>query len=219
MTFIKHLKSQTLFKYPYLCFMSNIKDSSKPYSVIILAAGNSSRMQSPKFALQFDENHTFLEEIIAKYHQFGCKEIIVVLNKKGKTLADNLNLKLDKATISINQHPEWERFYSIKLGVRTLTKQQPVFIHNVDNPFVNASVLENLLEQDVSTDYVVPTYKSRGGHPILVSNEICKAILSEKENDLILSSFLKKFTKNRIAVPDEKVLLNINTKEIYHKNF
>ena len=41
-------------------------------------------MGKPKFLLKYDENTTFLEQIIKEYDAFGCKEIIVVVNKEGK---------------------------------------------------------------------------------------------------------------------------------------
>ena len=197
--------------------MSTKKNSLKNCSTIILAAGNSSRMNSPKFALKFDKKNTFLEKIIREYHDFGCEEIIVVLNKEGKSIVDNLNLDIKKAKIVINQHPEWERFYSIKQGAKALSCTHSVFIHNVDNPFVTPEILESLISQDVTTDYVIPTFNSKGGHPILISNKIHQVIILEERNDLILSDFLKKHNAKRVTVSDDRILLNINTKKDYRK--
>lgn len=199
--------------------MSDKTNNLNSCSVIILAAGYSSRMEKPKFALQFDKNHTFLEKIIQIYDDFGCKEIIIVLNKKGRLIADHKQLKLRNARIVLNENPEWERFYSIKLGIQNLTKKHPVFIHNVDNPFVTSQILKALISQDVSTHYVVPTYNAKGGHPILISNKICEAIISEKNYDLILSDFLKRFKKMKVAMNDKNILVNINTEEVYQNFF
>ncbi len=57
--------------------------NTKKYSAIILSAGKSSRMGVPKFSLMFDDKSTFLEKIINAYADFGCEEIIVVLNNEG----------------------------------------------------------------------------------------------------------------------------------------
>lgn len=199
--------------------MSDQTKLFKPCAVLILAAGNSQRMESPKFALQYTKNQTFLEKIIQVYTEFGCKEISVVLNKEGKLIADRLELQLKKTQIVLNEHPEWERFYSIKLGMQSLSKQHPVFIHNVDNPFVTRVLLESLISQDISAAYVVPTFDGKGGHPILISKRICQALALEKKNDLILSDFLKAYDQKRLAVNDAHILTNINTKEIYHQLF
>lgn len=199
--------------------MSDQKKNFRPCSVIILAAGYSSRMERPKLALSFDKNLTFLEKIIQEYYQFGCKEIIIVLNKEGEYLANRLFLKLKNARIVLNEHPEWERFYSVKLGLQGLSQQHPVFIHNVDNPFVNTKILESLLSQDVNTDYIVPSFDGKGGHPILISNKVCQALISAEKNDLVLSDFLKGYDKKRVIVDDKRILININTHTKYQEFF
>ena len=195
--------------------MSGQKNNFESCSVLILAAGNSSRMKSPKFALQFNKSQSFLEKIVQIYTEFGCEEIIVVLNQEGISLLDHLHLKLKNVKIVLNDHPEWERFYSIKLGIQGLSKQHPVFIHNVDNPFVTAAILESLISKDVTTNYVVPTYNGKGGHPVLISNKVCQKLILTEKNDLILSDFLKQYDKKRVAVEDQNILVNINTMEAY----
>jgi len=199
--------------------MSDLVNDLKPCSVIILAAGKSSRMKRPKFALAFDENYTFLEKIIQEYDKFGCEEIIVVLNQEGISEVNRLNLVLKNSTIVVNEHPEWERFYSIQLGIQQLHTKHPVFIHNADNPFVNLDILKSMIALNGTPDYVVPSYKGIGGHPILISDTVCQAIVSEKNKACILSDFLKKFEQKRVVVNDEHILININTKEIYKEYF
>ncbi|MCD4772931.1 MAG: NTP transferase domain-containing protein [Bacteroidales bacterium] len=194
--------------------MENIKSCS----VVILAAGNSSRMGMPKFALKFNNQITFLEEIIEKYKAFGCKKIVVVLNRKGISVLDKKNIKLsDEIKVVINEHLEWERFYSIKSGIKNLYKEHPVFIHNVDNPFVNLSVLNNLFCEITESNFVVPVHKNKGGHPVLLSKKIIKNIISEEKNDLNFRNFLKGFEKKIVEVDDERILVNINSEKEFRK--
>lgn len=187
-------------------------------SAIILAAGKSSRMGSPKFELKFNDEHTFLEEIVFQYKKFGCREIVVVLNEEGIVILEEKQLRISgDAVIVTNNHPEWERFYSIKLGIENLKKQYPVFIHNVDNPFVNQHVLNALHQNHEKADYIMPEFKGRGGHPILASENIIFAIKKESKNNLIFSDFLKQFEKLKVKVNEEKILVNINSKDAYYK--
>ena len=186
-------------------------------SVIILAAGRSSRMGMPKFALQFTANKTFLDEIIEQYSIFGCKKIVVIVNKEGLIFLQKQSKKYAGNIAFIeNTHLDWERFYSIKLGIQNVENNFPVFIHNVDNPFIDQKVLEKLYSHS-SEDYIVPVFNGKGGHPILLSQNIAEEILKEKKNDLIFSGFLKKFEKTRIDVEDKNILVNINTREEYEK--
>lgn len=208
-----------MFQIPlYLLVMEERLKRSQFCSVVILAAGKSSRMGLPKFALKFSDEHTFLEEIIYQYKKFGCQEIVVVLNEEGTNILEGKYLPISNDVIIVkNNHPEWERFYSIKLGIKSLKEKYPVFIHNVDNPFVNHAVLTSLYNEYEKTDYVIPKHKRRGGHPILISEKIITAIKSEKKNDLVLSDFLNNYTKKVVQVADEKVLTNINTEVAYLK--
>lgn len=190
------------------------------YSVIILAAGKSSRMGIPKWSLRFDEKSSFIEHIISEYHSFGCKEIILVINEtdyssfveKKYTLPDNLKLV-------INKYPEWDRFYSLKLGVEKLSTNQLVFIQNIDNPFVNHDLLLNLLVNSENADLVVPEFDGRGGHPILINQQIIITIKNNQGNILHLKEFLNQFVKKKITVSDERILVNINQLIDYQKYF
>ncbi len=187
-------------------------------SAIILAAGRSSRMGEAKFALPFSRNKTFLEEIVAQYHTFGCKQIVIVLNKKGFDYIKNHQFNFPDTILLIsNKYLERGRFYSIKLGVlRISSENTAIFIHNIDNPFVNHKVLKKLLWNNDS-EYITPSYQDKGGHPILISKNIAQQIELEKENNVVLSEFLKKFKRKRIEVNDKNILVNINTPKDYQK--
>lgn len=190
------------------------------YSVIILAAGKSSRMGIPKWSLRFDERTSFIEHIISEYYSFECKEIILVINEndyssfveKNYTLPDNFKLV-------INKYPEWDRFYSLKLGVEKLSINQFVFIQNIDNPFVNHDLLINLLVNSENADLVVPEFDGRGGHPILINQQIIITIKNNQGNILHLKEFLNQFVKKKITVSDERILVNINQLIDYQKYF
>jgi CTP:molybdopterin cytidylyltransferase MocA len=187
-------------------------------SVVILAAGRSSRMKSHKFALKFNKNKSFLDEIIAQYHSFGCKNIIVVMNNEGVRLIKNHLPHFPDGVIFIeNKYIEYGRFHSIKLGLEAITNTFPVFIHNVDNPFVNPSVLQKLIAHS-TFNFVAPTFKGQGGHPILISQIVKQQIQLEEKNNIILYDFLRRFEKQKIEADDKNILVNINTPEKY-ENF
>jgi len=192
----------------------------KKTSALILAAGNSSRMGSPKFMLRFDENHTFLEKIIEGYKEFGCNEIIVVLNPLGaEIIKQNKSNIIENKHIIINYHPELERFFSIQTGLRAFKNPENVFIHPVDNPYVNFKVLESLLHQSENSDYQVPEYHGKGGHPILISNKVAESICNSEKSDLNFRIFLEQFSKRRINFDTAEILCNINTLGHYRNHF
>jgi len=194
--------------------------NNKKYSAIILSAGKSSRMGVPKFSLRFNANTTFLENIINQYLGFGCDEIIVVFNPDGVSFLKQLQLTFSpKVKIVINHHPEWERFYSLKLGAKGLNYINHTFVSNIDNPFVNPKVLETLALSSEKVDYVYPTFNSRGGHPFLISDRIIDDLNSEPKDEMHLKEFLGRYSKCAVEVDDDMVLANVNTDEEYRRLF
>jgi molybdenum cofactor cytidylyltransferase len=187
----------------------------KKCSVLLLAAGKSQRMGKAKLLLPFNDTGVFLEEIIQNYKNFNCQEIIVVLNNEGNKLVKTRFPQIIKdCTLVVNSRESSERFYSIQLGIKHLQFDYPVFIHNIDNPFASPLVLNSLFEQDYS-DYVIPQYRGKGGHPILLSHKVAQALLASEKDDLILSNFLKHFNQKRVEIADKRILFNINTQEDY----
>ena len=100
----------------------------------------------------------------------------------------------------------------------TIEKSKKVFIHNVDNPFVCQETLELLYENFYNCDYCVPTFENKGGHPIIISNKIIQKTF-DLPGDKNLNEFLRQFIRKNVPVQDNKISLNINTKEDYEKYF
>jgi len=191
----------------------------KGCSAIILAAGYSSRMGCAKFTLRLADGTSFLENIINQYSVFGCNQIIVVVNSEGKGFLDQSPIRLiDELDFVVNQHPEYERFYSLKLGVGMVKNNQPVFLHNADNPFANLEILEDLYFNREMADFIKPVFNKRGGHPILISHKILRDIILVKNHDINLNDFLKKYSCKEIETTDENILLNINRISDYKKH-
>jgi len=187
--------------------------------VIILSAGISRRMHSPKQFLKFDKERTFLEKIIDEYNTFGCCEIVLVTNSE-IDWKNNLSYKpSDKVTTVINNHLEHERYYSIKLGLSKISKSEFCFIQNIDNPFVTPNLLETLFQNRNKEGYVSPRYKGKGGHPILLGENIINDIKSVKEKDLNFRTILNNYKCLKVDTENPEILVNINTNEDYQKYF
>jgi CTP:molybdopterin cytidylyltransferase MocA len=189
-------------------------------SAVILAAGLSTRMGSPKFALKFKVHKTFLEEIVGRFMEFGCAEIIIVMNPQGKFFFESMDIRFpENVKIIVNPHPETGRFSSIKTGLKNLLNENCVFLHNIDNPFIEVDLLKLLFNNLKQTDYCAPVYKNRGGHPILISPKVVETIKKCSHDDLNLKEYLMAFNKKSIETNDPKILVNINTILEYQELF
>jgi len=190
-------------------------------AVVILAAGESSRMNTPKPFLRFDDNRIFIEKIIDEYSQFGCSRIVVTINKKHTEWISYIAAKSSSDSIVFieNNHPEYERFYSVKIGLQNIDDAESCFIHNVDNPFIDRKILDNIFEFKSDGEYVVPSYQDKGGHPILLNREAINKIISETNNSVNLKDILSSLKRINCDSESDKVLININTQDDYEKYF
>lgn len=184
---------------------------------LILSGGVSHRMGKPKAFLKIGKT-TFIEKIISAYQLAGVEKILVVLNPnlfqdKGMK---NITGLYNNVVVVCNSKPEKGRFFSIQTGLKELKDFDFCFIQNIDNPFVDADLL-NILEKNKNPNgFSVPFFNGRGGHPVLISKKIIMAVNSMKGSDFNLKDVLGGFDRNEVEVPFPGILMNINTKEDYH---
>ena len=149
-------------------------------AAILLAAGQSRRMGAFKPLLPFG-NKTVIECCIDYLQEGGAETIVVVLGHR----ADEIRKRLAERQVSfaVNPDPSSEMGASIAAGVVELPEScQATLIALSDHPAVPAAVVSKVIETwENGTRLVIPTWKNRGGHPVLVD-------LSFKSELLNLSS-------------------------------
>lgn len=192
----------------------------KKLPVVILAGGNSDRMNIPKVFLPFNIKKSFIEKIVKEYFEFNCNEIIIVLNKN---FSDNPIIKILVKSYDIklilNEHQELGKFYSLSLGISILRNQSFCFIQNVDNPFISVSILTKMYNRKNLHSYVTPVYKGKAGHPVLIGKTIIERLKAEKNLDANLRDILHEYNRVTISGINSKILANINSVEDYKKYF
>ena len=192
----------------------------KHCGAIILAAGRSQRMGRPKLSLPFDREHSFLSRIVSQYHAFGCHPLVVVVNPNEAHLPAILLEALPCRVFTVvNPQPEVGRFLSLQKGLQALEKPGPVFMHNVDHPFVNHQVLEILGRTAGKRSYASPEYEGRGGHPILLGKALVQDLIDHTGEVPRLDHFLKSYKRARVKVNDPGIHYNINTPDDYKAFF
>ncbi len=193
-------------------------DSKFNLPIIILAAGESKRMQSLgyKALLEF-KGEPFLHHQIRCLEDIGFKneEILVVLSNKNK---EKHIQAIPYLFYCINEKPKRGAFSSIQCGLKKIMSINEyldgVFILPVDTPCPKREVWQQLatnLFQSLSDGMVsIPEYLGKKGHPVLLQKEFITYLLSLPSNkrlDYEIHNQKKVISK----VDDEKVTLNINT--------
>lgn len=191
---------------------------SQNTSAIILAAGLSSRMGFPKLSLKTPDGNPFVSRLVEQFCDFGCEEVIIVINPAGKQIMESYGLESHPAvSIAVNDHPESGRFGSIRCGLEKVSEETAVFIQNVDNPFARGETLVSLLQNLKQDIYVRPVYGGKGGHPVLLGFDLIQKIKMINHPEMKLSEFLHKQNGIDVEVLDSAILLNINTRDDFQK--
>jgi molybdenum cofactor cytidylyltransferase len=133
---------------------------------IILAAGASQRMGTPKALLAY-EGETFLDRLIRIFGRV-CSEVIVVLGRDAKTVQAGLT-KGAQVHFVINADWRLGQLSSLQCGLTVAAKDtDAVLFTPVDCPAVDPHTPQALLTSyEAGTHFVVPRFQGRHGHPVL----------------------------------------------------
>lgn len=147
----------------------------KTTGAIITAAGAGERNGASR-ALQKVQGMTLAEHVVVNFQRAGVKDIVIVAGAQ----SDELKKKLKGFGVTFLQNEDGsqsEMIDSVKLGLNYLEERcKKVFICPVDVPFFSVKTVEKLLAADAAV--VIPSYNYRGGHPVVLRNEIFSDIIN-----------------------------------------
>ena len=156
---------------------SDLTSDVTQVAAILLAAGQSSRMGAFKPLLPFG-NKTVIECCLDYLQRGGVETIVVVTGHRADEVRETLSKR--PVTFAFNPDPNSEMGASIAAGVRELPPTcRAVLIALVDHPAVPPTVVSTLLETwSNGARLVIPTWKARGGHPVLVDLSLKSELLN-----------------------------------------
>ncbi len=137
-------------------------------AAMILAAGESKRMGEPKLLLPFGKK-TIIETVIDSVIKSGVDEILVVLGSS----AEKIEKKIKDFPLRKTVNPDYKQgmLSSVQWGFKVLSDEiQGVLVCLGDQPSISAVVIDKVIDayKQTGKGIVVPTYKRRRGHPVLI---------------------------------------------------
>ena len=186
---------------------------TKKISILILAAGNSSRLGSPKQLIEF-EGQTLIERITETALSIS-EEVLIVLGGNSELILPKL--ERFNNVISTIYNPDWKEGMgtSIRIGVEKLAENSDlIIILLADQPFISKVLLQNMLQSYEKTQnpIVSCTYSNTLGVPILFDKSVFFELL-KLNGDKGAKSFLHLY-KNRISTIDfPEAIVDIDTLE------
>ncbi|MEN2488659.1 nucleotidyltransferase family protein [Flavobacterium sp. B11] len=187
--------------------------------IIILAAGNSSRLGRPKQLLLYKES-TLLKKTISEALKVENSFVIVVTGSSHDLIEKELNLS--EITFSFNSDWENGMSSSIVKGVNQLLHQNPdseqCILAVCDQPFVTHSIFENLIVEANKTKkgIAASAYSETLGTPVLFHKKYFQELLELKGQEGA-KKLIKKYAEDVVSVLFEKGNIDIDTEEDYNK--
>lgn len=152
-------------------------------AAIILAAGKSTRMGTPKMVLPWGER-SVLGQVIFILTTAGIHKIVVVTGGHQEVVAGEAG-KYGAEPVFNPDFDRGEMLSSIQTGLRaTARESQACLIALGDNPQIELSVVVAMLARFKQTDekskILLPSFQNRRGHPWIVHKSLWEEILSLK---------------------------------------
>jgi molybdenum cofactor cytidylyltransferase len=184
--------------------------------LVILAAGNSSRMGIPKLRMRIGDE-LFLGKILASAHAAGLTETVCVIRENDRTW---IGEHFPGVTAIVNPSPDRGMISSVQIGLHHFSGKQGVLILPVDHPMVEPATYQLILQRFTAdkTSIIIPSYNMMAGHPVLIPRAVCHQIC-RADTTARLSDLLKNSGENIIYLScrDAGVLRNINSPEdLFH---
>lgn len=150
---------------------------------VVLSAGESSRMGSPKALLSIS-GLPFIEEIVRALKGTKIDKIVVVLGHHAKEIQKQIAYL--PATLVVNRDYKKGQLSSLIAAIRSLEAQKEaarvdgILVHLVDHPFISPALVDQMIERFYQSKklIVVPLYRGRRGHPVLFSSELFPELLN-----------------------------------------
>ncbi len=185
--------------------------------LIILAAGRSARLGSPKQLLSY-QGKNLLQHTIDAAHESQAGPVIIVLGSD----MDEIAAGLDQIHLTIVKNLNWESGMasSIGCGINAANNLYPdteaVILMVCDQPFVNSKLLKDLIkkQEESGSSIVASSYENILGTPALFHKKHFDEI-SALTGDTGARSLIKRYAESIEAIPFDLGSIDIDTIEDY----
>jgi molybdenum cofactor cytidylyltransferase len=191
---------------------------------IILAAGDSMRMGSPKALLPSPDGRPFVRRIVDTLHEAGIVELVVVTGRDHDALVEVLddNPRNRPPMIARNPDPARGQLSSLWIGMDAVVRPHTdgIIVTLVDVPMVAVSTVARVVAawQRSRAPIVRPAIGDRHGHPVIFDRAVfdalrrapidggAKTVVRTHEHDVL-----------NVPVEDEGCLLDVDTPGEYER--
>jgi len=194
-------------------------EPSRSFGIVILAAGNSSRLGEPKQLLQFKGN-SLIRNVAEAALAIESNNVVIVTGANDALVSQ----ELEDLKVHLAPNPDWQEGMgsSIRAGLSKLLLLDPntdfIIIAVSDQPFVTSEIFQKLIRNgNAATGAIVAcAYQNVTGTPVLFKKKYFDALLNLKGAEGA-KKLLKQFKNDVSTVPFPQGEVDIDTKEDYEK--
>lgn len=185
---------------------------------IILAAGSSGRMGSPKALLKIGQK-SFLQHIIGILSNRDIRLITVVLGAH----AEEIKPTLADLPVNVIINDQWQsgQLSSLITGLDAIRESESgSIVWPVDHPLVSGIVIDELLNafENDPDKIIIPKNNGRRGHPVIFPKSLFNDLRSAPVNEGARSVVHRnEELVYEVETGEEGVRINIDTPEDYKK--
>jgi len=186
------------------------------FAAIVLAAGKSRRMRRNKLRLPFGA--VTVVEAVVREIRAAVGDVVVVTGYEREAIEA---MPFGRAVrFAFNEdYIEGEMLSSVQVGLRAMRSDcQAALIAQADQPHVPTETIERILKAHRPGCIVIPSYRRRRGHPILLDRVFWPAVLA-LPLDATLRTVIHAHAENivHVAVDTNTVLDDLDTQEDYER--
>ena len=190
--------------------------------IIILAAGASTRMGSPKQLLSY-QGESLVNKTIKQAIASVCHPVMLVLGANSESILSQLE-QIQLPNLIIVENPDWQLGMSASIcwGMTALVDNYPtieaVVITVCDQPFLNAEIINNLVESYHSTNQqiIACEYADTLGVPVLFSRKYFSE-LANLTQDMGARKLIKIYKNDVFSIRFPLGAIDIDTPQNYQK--
>jgi len=145
-------------------------------SLIVLAAGKSTRMKENKLLLRVDGD-TLIERVVKAAKGSSADEVVVVLGYEAAKIKERI-AKLDCRLVANDNYPRGQS-ESVKVGMSAVSNNaEAVMILPADVALIDSQSIDRVVEEYRSSrnGIVIASHEQQSGHPILIDKVLFREV-------------------------------------------
>jgi len=184
---------------------------------IVLAAGESKRMGSPKMLLDFG-GKTMIERVIDNVICPEIENVLVVLG----AYSDEIKKRLEKQPVMFCYNDNYKEgmLTSVQCGIRSLPPYtEAVLVFQGDQPFIKNEIIVELVKayRFSGKGIIMPVHDGKRGHPLLIDKKYFGIVDTLNSSDGLRSlSGLYPEDVLTVATEEPGILRDFDTIEEYN---